>query len=35
MEVVPETEHQNVNNDENPAADNAVIYADNKKKNET
>ena len=34
MEVAPETEHQNVNTGENPA-DNAVIYADNKKENET
>ena len=36
METVPETEHRNVNNDENPtAADSAVIYADNKKEKET
>jgi len=33
MEQVPETEHQNVNKEENPA-DNAVVYVDNKKEKE-
>ena len=32
MEVVPETDHQNVNKGENPA-DNAVVYPENKKEN--
>ena len=35
METVHETEHRNINNDENPtAADNAVVYSDNKKEKE-
>ena len=34
MEVVLETEYQNVNKGENPA-DNAVVYVENKKENVT